>query len=466
MSLPQEVMLAPEQESSSSQVIQRQDHLQDPLDLQQIQPTRPRRGTPPPPPRRIAPKPPVRSGPTPPRRKAPKPPPRMEKNAPGQLEGMTNRLGSKDWAPWELGGKQGLVGTLAVGTGGFVHSMTGDTNLSLGFTVAPVNGALMYQSLSTWKRGHNKIQEGEKYDDQGMKRMGKEDVKRGKFDTVVNSVSTMQTGSKLAQMSGVVGMGTTFTGLGILGHSLALGESAYKIWKSAGKLYPNTKKNLVSTRGKEWNNRINGREKRKMLLNTVKGLAAAVGIVGGIGLLASNPVGWALGLTIAAGAIGVALGSGKGLNKMTDQFKRVKHTHKILSKEKQDVSENKRPKDDPKGFLKHFKFEKKKGVTKQQRDKLKKLSDEAHQSFSKNAKVAGEMRGALKGGGPSFREDMAMNAKMMKLTNEIPWPKFSEEAKEFADVQVLLAKMGISAEEASSSSGQELLEKKLSAWGD
>lgn len=464
------------------------------------------------PPKQQAPKPPMRA----PKQQAPKPP------VVQKLKGMTSR--NDQDTNWEAGGKQGIVGTLGLGTTvtGKVTAPNGSdsTGFGTGLGTGVVGLAQLYQGVTTVTGGKDKIKESKVFNDKGLETLGKEDVKDGLLSVGQTGLGLAKTGAKIGDSMGLVGSGLTMSGLGILTNTITLGVSSYDLYKTIGSLWPDTKSKILSGKGSGWNNRIMNQKKVSAGISTLKILAASAGIVGGALLLASNPVGWAIalgGTIVSAGIAGAKLyKSIKSKREISNRLKVNKEIDNYLGNEKPGLSslsrmmvdendpQNSYDTFDPKEFMKplgqntpetkqiqqsqpqvqedpneevqenqldelvvmgEFKYPKK-GIGPNERDELKQKCDEAKAQLDENARVAADMRTALMKGGASYTKDGKKLEQELKNNSEAtPKSVFGEDSKQYSDAILLTERIGVSVEEAVSSSGQQLMEKKISAFG-
>lgn len=461
-----------------------------------------------------APKPPMRA----PKKQAPKPP------VVKKLKGLTSR--NDQDTLWEGGGKQGIVGTLGLGTTVTGKTLAPNGSDSTGFGTGLGTGvvglAQLYQGVTTVTGGKDKIKESKVFNDKGLETLGKEDVKDGLLSVGQTGLSLAKTGAKIGDSMGLVGSGLTMSGLGILTNTITLGVSSYDLYKTIGSLWPDTKSKILSGKGTGWNNRINGQKKVSAGISTLKILAASAGIIGGALLLASNPVGWAIalgGTIVSAGIAGAKLyKSIKSKHEISERLKVNKEIDSYLGDEQpgftslsrmlvdQNDPQNSYDTFDPSEFMKplgqpqqqtqqtkqlpeppqiqedpnedvqedqldqlvvmgDFKYPKK-GIGPNERDELKQKCDEAKAQLDENANVAKEIREALKKGGESYTKDGKKLEQELKTNSEAtPKSVFGEDSKQYSDAILLTEKIGVSVEEAVSGSGQQLMEKKISAFG-
>lgn len=259
-------------------------------------------------------------------------------------------------------------------------------------------------------------------------------------------------------------------GFSVLGNAIKAGESAVSLVRIGRTLRKSWKTKLLTGHGTRWRRRVVNRKKRAALLNGLKFAAAAAGIIGGTMLLVSNPVGWVVGLTAFATLVGLGL-SGMGLGKkVTDHWRTNKKIKELKKQEdtdkgsESDTGKQGKEEVDTKGDFKH---DGKTPMTKSQRKKIKELGDKAARELRKNARYAHEMRVALRDGEAPYKDALVdQYDPKLGFRKKIKWNRMPLAAKKFSDASTITdTLLGVSVEEAMSSSGQQLIERKLSALG-
>ncbi|NJN82121.1 MAG: hypothetical protein HC802_07480 [Caldilineaceae bacterium] len=285
---------------------------------------------------------------------------------------------------------------------------------------------------------------------------------------------------------------------GIVGGSVTAAMGGWRGGKAANKLWRlRSSKQMLSPEGDKWRARIKDREKAKLALNALKVIGGALGIAAGALVIGSNPVGWAIGIASAATVGGLVA------YKLYTKYKKKKRKAKELGLEtaKQSFDNIKEPLDrqpeDPDkvddwqlgDYGRVWGTGKKQDETPEERggegqelqeaqpEKLdatkrkeaKKLGDVVAKNSSKSATVAWEIRQALGYRGyPGFTEMMGMLDGGVMTPEDIRagYNKDQPYHKKFLmahDALVLLGILKLTPEQVESESGQELVEKKLSA---
>lgn len=376
-------------------------------------------------------------------------------------------------------GKYGLALT-SVGVGQGVGMHLDGNGGGLGSSFVTGGLGMVQGGLGLYYSGQRK-EESNLYGDQGGKKLSEDEVKNnslgllqsgvGVGKTSLQTTSLVQNGKQglmtmsdfTGKTSGMVSTGLTIGTevLGIAGHVISGVQSGYELFCATSKLWPNTKSKLHSTRGQAWRARIMERQKVKSAMQTLKLLAAGIGIAGGVLVLASNPVGWALG--IAAAAVGGAFALGKVVHTIRDTYKRRKGRKELekngelgLSKQELDEREKRTTSQD------QDQKDPKKSVSQEERDRVKDMADRVAAMVSQNAKVAREMHLAAKNGEQPFLEEKARLSRLN--VREVPdIGQMSTEAQEYFDVGILAKLLNLDVKQVGSSSGTELLESKISA---
>lgn len=426
-----------------------------------------------------------RPRPAPPSFKAPMNP---RKHIQGNQEVSEQVYGNESRMPDTLGstkvtGKYGLA--LGLSGGGFGVGNHLDTNGGgLGGNVVTGGLGLIQGGLGLHYSGQRK-EESELYDDEGGKKLAQDEQNTAKLGLVQSGVDMTQTGVKTASLihhgeqgvmtlsdvtgktSGMVSSGLTIGTevLGIVGHAISAVQSGYELFCATSKLWPKIKDKILSANGQRWRARIMNRQKVKASMQALKLAAAGIGIAAGVLVMASNPVGWALG--IGAAVVGAGFALGKIGNTIREAWKRRKARKKMekegkLGLSKQDLE--KRQDQESSGTSESSTDEKqdKKKVTPEERDKVKAMADEVAAMVSQNAAVARDMHLAIKDGESSF---FAEKLRLTKLApTEVPdMGAMNTAAQEYYDACTLAQLLKVSPKQAGSSSGTELLESKISA---
>lgn len=345
-------------------------------------------------------------------------------------------------------------------------------------------------ALTGWAYGNKRKDQAEKSNDLAGKRVGKWTAQQGKFGLLsglvgtAGSATTAATGIKHgtdAMMTAdklINGASYASTGLGVAGGALGIATGAITtaqgLWQSGsalGKLWKlrgGGSSEMLTARGQTWKNQVKDREKTKLMMNTLKVIGGALGVAAGGLLIASNPVGWALGI---AGA--VTLG-GLAAYKIFTKYKKYKRKQQAKSSARGEMAQAAPPSPEEAVAGPQEGGEQGGGMeqadpSKLSEDKRKQGVELGHriaQKASKSGKVAGEMIASLRGGNP--------NNIIKALSAGTKWGDLKQYDHEGDDVPrqvdlqavdaaALLKVLNITPSEALSESGQELIEKKMSA---
>lgn len=332
-------------------------------------------------------------------------------------------------------------GTVAAAAGGGVAGTLAATGNSELISPASSDGAAVL-SLAMAGKGLYDAKKAKKeateFNDEGGKTIANENIQSNALGLAKGGVSAAKSGlgtaktavteasgaaSNAAEALSVAGAVT-----GIAGGAINLAHTAYQGKKNFNKFRRAKKAKVQTAKGKEWQARVKNRTKMKGAIHALKAAGAGLGIAAGILALASNPVGWALG--ISAAAVGGAVAAAKIGNKVKNHYARKKVNKNMSSK----MDDSDKAIDDLKADPAQEKALSKDQQNKQRLD-LKKQADEVAAKCSTNARIASEIISAMN----------------------------DQDAPEHNDAKIMLGVLKVKEPEALSASGQELIEKRLSA---
>lgn len=327
----------------------------------------------------------------------------------------------------------GAAGGLAGGPLGGVAS-AGNTGIATGI----LGGAGLADAGMTLAAGYSRREQALKAGDTSGVSLGEMKMRQGGWAAAGGAVGATQSGLRIGQAAGSAagGLLTAASSLGIAGGVVTAADGMWKVYKAAGKLWDLGKQTIYTVKGNQWKERVGNRLKWKAGVGALKTALGALGIAAGALAIASNPVGWAVGL--AAAIAGGAWAITKIAAKISDYWQRRKKKKEIEAR-------------DPDGS---------------KRRNAKALADEVARELGTNAKVAGEMRGALEKGNAyqvqvRLRAIAAMHATVGRSDPTL-LSRVTADDHEQHDAISLLAVLNIGPDEARSPSGQERIEKKLS----
>jgi hypothetical protein len=271
------------------------------------------------------------------------------------------------------------------------------------------------------------------------------------------------------------GLGIAGAAAGIAGGAVTAGQGLWKSGKAISKLRKLSKSAPMLTEdGDRWKARIKDREKTKLGLNTLKTIGGALGIAAGALVIASNPVGWALGVAAAATVGGLAAYKLYTKWKKSRRKQKAKQSVRAEMEQEQDqhadmpgleaIPEQGEQEQDEAGMQDADPSK----LDKAKRKQASELGNRVAQKVSKSALVAGEMRAALAGRADPMYDAMVDTLDKKQLTHEFvrdnnkkdyPFPRHVLKAH---DALVMMSVLNLTPEEVESESGQELIEKKLS----
>lgn len=245
-------------------------------------------------------------------------------------------------------------------------------------------------------------------------------------------------------------------GLGIATGAVTTLQGLWKGYKAGKKLWALTRgkgRRMLSTPGPSWKEAIVKAQKYKLAIAAAKTALGVLGIAAGVLVLASNPVGWGIGL--AAAIIGGGMAIAKIVAKVKDARKRAQISEDIKAGKSVEEAVPEIPKKPQLPGAKEPTTREK--TRKEALEHANKVAREA----SELGELAGRMRYALAAGG-----DWSLVPAAAELDEEhgvpIDQTLKSEPQREMHDSFMLLSSIGVKAEEALSDSGQDLIEKKMS----
>lgn len=236
------------------------------------------------------------------------------------------------------------------------------------------------------------------------------------------------------------------------------GKAAQKLWR----LTKGKGKNMLSDAGRKWKSMLVDSTTFKLGVSAVKIALGVLGIAAGALVLASNPIGWGIG--IAAAIAGGLYAGAKLYGKIKDAKARAKAAEDILA--------GKTPPTEVGGVKaltpREHAAEEKTGYKKakgpqtnleETRQKAIEHANDVARRASAYAMTAGELRDALSHGDP---EKVSTGLELTEHGVPVEQSVTNLSDQELHDSFMLLASINVTPEEAVSDSGQELIEKKLS----
>lgn len=245
-------------------------------------------------------------------------------------------------------------------------------------------------------------------------------------------------------------------GLGIATGAVTTLQGLWKGYKAGKKLWALTRgkgRRMLSGQGPLWKQAIVKAQRYKLAIAAAKTALGVLGIAAGALVLASNPVGWGIGL--AAAIVGGGMAIAKIVGKVKDAKKRAQISEDIKAgKPLESAVLPEIPKKELPG-----------AAAPTVREKSRKEAIEHANTVAREASdlgaLAGTMRHALAAGG-----DWAIVPAAAELDEEhgvpIEQTLATDGQQQMHDSFMLLASIGVKAEEALSDSGQDLIEKKIS----
>jgi len=390
-------------------------------------------------------------------------------------------------------GKPGI----SLGSSGATLGMSEAMSTGAGFPAGAglLNLLTTGDSLLTWRNGNKRYDQAKQRNDQAGMKVGKRKANQGKWGVLggtagiaqnaLNLGVALKTGSQgLMSVNDVVGkahyvstgLGVAGGAMGIVGGAITTGQGLWKAGKALSKWRKLSKSApMLTPDGDRWKAHIKDRQKTKVGLNTLKTIGGILGIAAGALIIASNPVGWALGVAAAATVGGLVA------YKLYTKWKKTRRKQKAKVGVRQDMQlEQQAP---PNLGMDHqndgggepgrdnagMQNADPTRLEQSKRKQAVELGNRVAQKVSKSGKVAGEIRHAL-----SARHDRMVGMLMEVLEKKHFTPEFirknnvknypfSQSVLKVHDALVMMSVLNLTPEVVESESGQELIEKKLSA---
>ncbi|WP_244927483.1 DUF4157 domain-containing protein [Nocardioides sp. W7] len=265
----------------------------------------------------------------------------------------------------------------------------------------------------------------------------------------------MQAALEAGKTAGDVGLRTAAGGLGIATGAISTLQGLWKGYKAGKKIWALSKgkgRDMLSTAGETWKAMILKAQKYKLAIAAAKTTLGVLGIAAGVLVLASNPIGWGIGL--AAALIGGGMAIAKIVGKVKDAKKRAKISEDLkANKPLEDALVPEIPKKDLPGAAEPT-------VRQKTRKEAIQHANTVAREASDIGDLAGRLRAALTAGG-----DYNLVPAAVELSDHgVPVKESlaTGPQQEMHDSFMLLSSIGVDAPVALSDSGQELIEKKIS----
>lgn len=303
--------------------------------------------------------------------------------------------------------------------------------------------------------------------DESLTRSGSRTMKSGAWMTAggTAALGAAATGFQNLAHSGAAAtastaLGTMSMGFMIAGGAVTAARGIWKFGKAAGKLMSLNDVRAVTPRGQAWLARAKDREKAKMKISAFKTVLGAAGIAAGALLLASNPIGWAIGLGAAVvGGVSLAV-------TLANKYRQKQADDKMKAEMQKQQKENANKVDHEK-------------VTPATQAKVAQATDEAAAAISSNLEMGFQIKEALLAADHRYAEPVygraaekdawwgegvpfpTVSATMLRLQqiSKAPTPP------EFTalDAVMILSALNLDRNEAIGAEGPQLIQDKLSA---
>lgn len=387
----------------------------------------------------------------------------------------------------------GITGSVALGT--HLAKEAGGASEALG-------GLLVGDSLVGLNNARKMGNDAAEFDDAGMKnlagRKGKNQANAllgAATSTAKAGVQTafVHSGGSVKNVAVGVGNATLGTAAGALGVATGSAQVLQGMWRGGKavqklcRLAWGRAQTMLSARGAEWKKAIVSAEKYKLAIAAMKTTLGVLGIAAGALLIVSNPIGWGIGIAaaVAGGVYAAAKIAGKVSNardraKAAEQIAQGKRAEEVFGEietEEMDAEEAEQvttrgrsrsfaaapPSTPPPASVVGFSKTRSGPMTPQakaRRQAIEQANEVARQA-SANARLADELRGALRqGNAPLVLGAIERSTVDSAFNREAALPE--ERERELHDSYLLLSSINVDPDEALSESGQDLVERKLS----
>ncbi|MCU1495648.1 MAG: hypothetical protein JWO62_3412 [Acidimicrobiaceae bacterium] len=395
----------------------------------------------------------------------------LDEEAPSPFENHRDLVPTTKDVGAEVGKPAGLLAASGAGYlgGSVAHTAPGAASQSLS-TGGGIGGeifgsGLLLDSALTLLSGHKQREAATKRGDHAGRRLGSRKIGAGGMALGAGSIGVAAGGLKLGSAFGSSAAGLTQAagGLGVLGGAVGMGQglwrmnAARKRFAAAGRITPAT------ADGQRWKSHVRSQELGRGAVNAAKfaagGFAAAAG-----GLLAAGMGDMGFKVGLAGAVLGGVLALGKIGSKISDMWKQ--------RQAKREVEKS--------GGVDHLLAEQTPAQQARdpgRRNEVHGQSDKMQASHSPNAKIAGEIIAAMRGGRMRLVAEARQVRKQLSLTSDHTFTRVNEYWTKKArpksrqvgapelklhDAWSILTALNVSPEEAKSESGQDLIQRKLS----
>ena len=303
--------------------------------------------------------------------------------------------------------------------------------------------------------------------DKAMRRLGARTARGGGWLLAGGAAGTALGGLEIAAKTGAAGaaLAPAAFGLMVAGGAITAGKGLWKLGKSLKRLSDLGDVSPTTEEGRMWLAKAKDRAKTKAGVAGFKTVLGGLGIAAGALLLASNPIGWAIG--IGAALIGGIAALASMRNKAKQVGQDAENKKGISDAQKKEIAEARKK---PEAKLQAAKnpAEKKKA-----QEELAKATAAAHSNLqvgmamrsaalaSENAEAAGEAARLGRRQGET-EAPFRRGTNAFRLSNRDTSVPTMKDFQAFDALQVASG-MNISAEELRSASGAKLVQEKLAA---
>jgi hypothetical protein len=403
-----------------------------------------------------------------------------------ELQGLNpeyeQRFGTKTGLKKGIMGTAGVLGAAGLGTGigfkaaGQLDNLSDSAKLNIGGAGGVLGGALgIGLGIKGIMSGSNRLDLARKHGDKAGKAIAKEDIASNSVGLTKGAISTASAGVQFAGAAGRIGVDMAkgvASGLGAATGALTIAEGLFKGGVDAMHLHKTRTFKPLSSKGIDWRSHIVKKKSMRVGVNVLKVIGGALGVAGSV--LSGGAL--ALGLAAASAGIGIGMAltkMGKGMlqrgkmkaTRKDEEAKALKADpdkkfDKTISKDNI-TKANELRKTTKTGSIAFEMIEAVKKSSADKLDEMRKLHIASQKGPSIKDKMLSFFKSFGKGGDNNENKQNMIKAEEAQAKAANALMNFGSDFESY-DAHELLTAIGISKDEATSASGQELIEKKIS----